>query len=161
MCTFLSNYFIEFIGVALVNKIIQVSGIQFYNTSSVYCLVCSPRKSSLLPPPFFLMPSLKGNRDVLFLELNLLNKEIRLGDFWGPFQLLMPRYYSQKEVMTLSNLIPSLSKGLRVRKGCVQVEACLLSSVQCFLDTPWHLFKLLTGQEGLPQYFFLNFQPGS
>ena len=26
----------------LVNKIIQVSGVQFYNTSSVYCVVCSP-----------------------------------------------------------------------------------------------------------------------
>ena len=34
--------FIEFIGVTLVNKIIQVSGVQFYNTSSVHCIMCSP-----------------------------------------------------------------------------------------------------------------------
>ena len=34
--------FIEFIGVTLVNKILQVSGVQFYNTSPVYCTVCSP-----------------------------------------------------------------------------------------------------------------------
>ena len=34
--------FIEFIGVTLANKIIQASGAQFYNTSSVYCAVCSP-----------------------------------------------------------------------------------------------------------------------
>ena len=31
-------FFIEFIAVTLVNKIIQVSGVQFYNTSSVYFL---------------------------------------------------------------------------------------------------------------------------
>ena len=41
--------FIEFIGVTLVNKIIQVSGTRFHNTSSVHCIVCSPPKSSLLP----------------------------------------------------------------------------------------------------------------
>ena len=33
---------IEFIGVTLVNKIIQVSDAQFYNTSAVHCIVCSP-----------------------------------------------------------------------------------------------------------------------
>ena len=44
--------FIEFIGMTLVNKIIQVSGAQFHNTSSVYCIACLPPKSSLLPPPF-------------------------------------------------------------------------------------------------------------
>lgn len=39
---YLSNnfsLFIEFLGVILVNKIIQVSGTQFCNTSSVYCIV--------------------------------------------------------------------------------------------------------------------------
>ena len=35
-------FFIEFIGMTLVNKIIQVSGIQLCITSSVYCIVCSP-----------------------------------------------------------------------------------------------------------------------
>ena len=39
-CVFLKN----FTWVTLVNKFIQVSGIQFYNTSSVYCVVCSPPK---------------------------------------------------------------------------------------------------------------------
>ena len=34
--------FIEFIGVTLVNKIIQVSGAQFYNISFVQSTVCSP-----------------------------------------------------------------------------------------------------------------------
>ena len=32
--------FIEFIGVALANKIIQVSGVQVYTTAFVYCIVC-------------------------------------------------------------------------------------------------------------------------
>lgn len=32
--------FIEFMGVTLVNKIIQISGIQFYSPSSVFCTVC-------------------------------------------------------------------------------------------------------------------------
>lgn len=56
--------FIEFTGVALVNTIIQVSGAQFYRTSSVQCVVCSPPQvqspsintgppspSSTSPPP--------------------------------------------------------------------------------------------------------------
>ena len=50
------TFLIEFVGVTLVNKIIQVSGAQFYNTSSVHCTVCSPLpphpKSSLCPSPF-------------------------------------------------------------------------------------------------------------
>ena len=47
--------FIEFIGVTLVNKIIQVSGAQFYNTSSVHCIVCSsPQVKS---PSFNIYPS--------------------------------------------------------------------------------------------------------
>ena len=36
------DFLIEFIGVTLVNKIIQVSEAQVYNTSSVHCTVCSP-----------------------------------------------------------------------------------------------------------------------
>ena len=47
--------FIEFIGVTLVNTIIQVSAAQFYSTSSVHCTVCSspPVKSpsiTIYPP---------------------------------------------------------------------------------------------------------------
>ena len=39
---FLKLLFIEFMGVTLVNKIIQVSSVQLYNTKpSVYCTVCS------------------------------------------------------------------------------------------------------------------------
>ena len=34
--------FIEFIGLTLVNKIIEISGVQFYNTSSVHCTAYSP-----------------------------------------------------------------------------------------------------------------------
>ena len=35
---------IEFVEVIVVHKIIQVSGVQFYKTSPVYCTVCSPPK---------------------------------------------------------------------------------------------------------------------
>ena len=42
VCDSFKNIFIEFIGVTLINKIPQVSGIQFYNMSSVYCFVYSP-----------------------------------------------------------------------------------------------------------------------
>ena len=35
---------LEFIGVILVNEIIYISSVQFYNTSSVHCIVCSPPK---------------------------------------------------------------------------------------------------------------------
>ena len=34
--------FTEFVGVTVVNKIILASGAQFYNTSFVHCIVCSP-----------------------------------------------------------------------------------------------------------------------
>ena len=44
--------FVEFIGVTLVNKIIYASGAQFYNASSVYCIVVHHPKSSLHPSPF-------------------------------------------------------------------------------------------------------------
>ena len=53
LCIFL---FIEFVGVTLVNKILQVSGAQFYYTSSVYCTVCSPPQvrppSTTTYPPY-------------------------------------------------------------------------------------------------------------
>ena len=49
---------IEFIGVALINKIMLVSGTHFYNTPSVYCTVCSPPQvkspSITIYPPFTL-----------------------------------------------------------------------------------------------------------
>ena len=35
---------IECIGVALVNMVVHVSGVQFYNTPSVHRIVCSPPK---------------------------------------------------------------------------------------------------------------------
>ena len=48
----------------LVNKIIQVSGVPFYNTKSLYCIVCSPPQimspSITIYPPytlFYLPPS--------------------------------------------------------------------------------------------------------
>ena len=34
--------FIELIGVTLVNEITEVSAVQFYNTPSAHCIVCSP-----------------------------------------------------------------------------------------------------------------------
>ena len=37
-----NNFFIELVNVPLINKIIWVSGIQFYNTLSIYCTVCLP-----------------------------------------------------------------------------------------------------------------------
>ena len=48
--------FTEFIGVTLVNKIIQVAGTQFHNTSSVQCIMCSPPQvrsasTAIYPPP--------------------------------------------------------------------------------------------------------------
>ena len=42
--------FMEFIGVALVNKIVFKYTI--HNTSSVYCILCSPPKLSLFLSPF-------------------------------------------------------------------------------------------------------------
>ena len=44
----LSPPFIDCIGVTLVNRIMQVSGAQFHNTSSVHCTVCSPPQVDLL-----------------------------------------------------------------------------------------------------------------
>ena len=42
----------------LVNKIIEVSGVQFCNSSFVYCIVCSPFKVKFLSSPFILpLPS--------------------------------------------------------------------------------------------------------
>ena len=49
---------IAFIRVTLVTKIVQVSGVQIYHTSSVYCIVCSAPKvrfsSVTIHPPFTL-----------------------------------------------------------------------------------------------------------
>ena len=50
------------IGVTLFNRIMWVSGVQFYNTPSVYCIVCSPLQvrspSSTVSPlyPLFYPP---------------------------------------------------------------------------------------------------------
>ena len=44
------KFFIEFIRVRSVNKVIWMSSVQFYNTSSVYCIVCLPPQ---VKSPFF------------------------------------------------------------------------------------------------------------
>ena len=56
-------FFIEFTGVTLINKIIQVLGVQFYSTSSVHCIVCSPPQvkspsTTIYPPILFPSSSL-------------------------------------------------------------------------------------------------------
>ena len=38
------SFFIEFIGVTRVNKIVHVSSVQFCDTSLVHCIVCLPQK---------------------------------------------------------------------------------------------------------------------
>lgn len=53
--------FVEFIWMTLVNKTVQVSGVQFHNTSSVPSIVCSAPQLKLpspftRPPPTFLSP---------------------------------------------------------------------------------------------------------
>ena len=86
--------FIEFIGVRLVDKIIQVSGLQLYNTSPVYCIVCSLIQVSfyhylsplhhLLPPltPIFLQQSpyqsLQKTNFGMIQDLNVKNKVIKV-----------------------------------------------------------------------------------
>ena len=49
---FFFRFLIEFFGVTLVNQIIQVSGVQFYNISSIHCIVCS---SPQVKPPSILI----------------------------------------------------------------------------------------------------------
>ena len=67
---------LNFLGVPLGNKIIQVSCIRFYNTSSVYCIVCSPPqvmspfipRHLCLPPP---LPFPLAITMVLSVSMNL------------------------------------------------------------------------------------------
>ena len=60
-------FLIEFMGVTLVNKIRQLSGAHFHNTSSVHCIVCSPPQVksptiTIYPPHTLLhLPSTLGN----------------------------------------------------------------------------------------------------
>ena len=75
-----SLFFIEFIGVSLVNTIIYISGVQLHETSSVYCMVCSapqvkspsitiypPLPSSTSPTPFpLLIPTLSSDSSIFF-----------------------------------------------------------------------------------------------
>ena len=73
--------FSEFIGVTLVNKIMQVSGVQSSNMSSIYCIVCSPPQIKvsfhhhlsplysfcLLHPPFpLVITTLLSVQEVIF-----------------------------------------------------------------------------------------------
>ena len=46
--------FIEFTGVTLVKKIIQVSGAQSHNTSRAHCIVCSPPQVKFLSVTIYL-----------------------------------------------------------------------------------------------------------
>ena len=43
-----TNFFIKLSGVTLLNKIIQVSSVHFYDTSCVYYIVCLPPEVNLL-----------------------------------------------------------------------------------------------------------------
>lgn len=47
----------EFIGLTLVNKAIQVTNIQLYNSSSAHCILCSPPTVKTLPPLIPPLPS--------------------------------------------------------------------------------------------------------
>lgn len=63
---------------------------------------------------FIFLPNREGSREsinIIFSELNLWNKEIRLEDFWGPFQLWIPRCYSQKEFYDIIYLNPVIMQG--------------------------------------------------
>ena len=67
------NNVLEFIGVTLVSKIIQVSGVRFYHTSSVYCTVCSPpqvKSPSITIHPHFAL-YLHPHPALLFVALGL------------------------------------------------------------------------------------------
>ena len=84
---FLFFFLIEFIGVILVNKLIQVSGAQFYNTASEHCVVCSP-----LPPA-----QVKSQPITIYLSSTFLYLRPHLGDHhtvvhvheFFPFSLLL------------------------------------------------------------------------
>ena len=99
-------FFIEFIGVTLVNKIIQVSDVQVYNASSVYCIVCSPPKSSPHSSPFVPLtlsylpyPSFPLLIIMLSVSMNLLGFLFLLLLFW--FFCLIPVLCIYKSVSIL------------------------------------------------------------
>ena len=60
---FLNFYLLEFITVTLANKIMLVSGVQFHNTSSVNCIMCSPPQ--VKSPVTFFFP---GNDQYIQVE---------------------------------------------------------------------------------------------
>ena len=51
-----SSFLIKFIGVTLVNEIIWVSSVHFYDTWSVYCIVCPPPKVKSSSVTLYLAP---------------------------------------------------------------------------------------------------------
>ena len=50
------GYFIKFVGVTLVHRVIWLLGVHCYDTWSVYCIVCLPPKSDHLPSPYNWLP---------------------------------------------------------------------------------------------------------
>ena len=60
--------FFGFIGVTLANKIIQVSGAQFHNTSSVHCMACSPPQ--VKSPSVTIYPSSPGDPNLILTNIS-------------------------------------------------------------------------------------------
>ena len=94
---FLSFFKIELIRETLVNKIIWVTGVQFYNTSSVYCIVCLPSKSPItLYIPFTLsyllpVPFLSGNHHTIAYEKFISHSYSN--DSLGQFRVMMITFF--------------------------------------------------------------------
>lgn len=63
--------FIKCIGVTLVNKIIYVSSTQSYNTSPVYCMVCSTPKVKSQYKHFHVFVKAWNRTNIFFLVMNL------------------------------------------------------------------------------------------
>ena len=110
--------FIEFIGVTLVNKLIQVSSVQFSNTSFVYCIVCSsPKvKSPFLtidhPPPLYSLllsriPFLSGNRHAVVCVYEV-----------GFLFFLIPSHISPPSTLSLLSPVNLLSVSVSLFPFC-------------------------------------------
>ena len=120
--------FIEFIGVTLVNKIIQVSDTQFYNTSSVHGIVCSPPQVKSPSITIYLLYTL------FYLHLHLLS--------WQS-----PHCCSSVLFLSLFFLVPPFPHPALCP---LQLSACFLSmnlSLFCLL-VKFILKYLIKGSEG-------------
>ena len=71
---------IKFIGVTLLRKTVQVSGVQFYDPWSECCIVCSPFKVSF--------PSV-----TLYLTLSSLSTSLNLLSLWPPPTCCVPEFW--------------------------------------------------------------------